>query len=761
MAKWYDKILLLEGQELRGNRIFEKIAGWETYTPKIPEDIREVENWDKPIKKQKFTRTVHPVYMDPRNWEYAKEDRKREFPIWTKQQRAYTQAEKDKIFITGVWVLIKGYLFWIHGFHYFALNYWHIEAETEDGYKEFRHRDAQRWLVWKDIEESDDEFGMVYPKHRRDGASIDGWIMMYLYAQMKPGAKCGHTNKNEDDAEDAFKTMGIDPMLKVPRWLQPQHNAKPSSTEVVFTSYTTGTRNKHQITESATTSLNSRMYYRATKVDPWEGKKMAFIFADETGILGSLNLSAFVSKQVECLAQGSGTIKVGNIYMPSTSGTDEKASEQFRELLKMCMPETWDSVQRRTPLGLRTYFDRASHGLEGYIDEYGFSIEYDPTPDQLVFLKKKYPNRQRWIGARQHLIEQLQSFAKHGFWDKYYETKAKFPLTIDDPFTKVSDAQQFNTQKLMDLQFYIRANNFLHKNLVQRGDLFWVDGHTRRVVGWAKNPRGKFEISRFFGTPDQHNRVRFEGEKAYPMNAEMGCISLDPYQKGVTVVKKTGSKGAAHGILFFDVGTQESQYLPGGAINEDYYPTPALFLKYKARPTSMDEFYEDILMACHFFSMRLAFEANVYAIHEYFIKRGYEKFVYKTYEFKDGVVDKITDSDYATYGYRVPSQEDKLFADIQVVSRFIEGTDIVYQGWDYDITKDMRRIPFEETLEDLLKFENDQKVRTQCDLTMSLIPGFKINALRMKKAYYKTASRKIESEASFAKQLSDMRDSLV
>lgn len=760
-SNWYRGIELLPGQEWRRNKIYQKISGWDVLTPPIPENIEEVVNWNLPVKDQKFRRTVHPVYMEKKNWEYAKGDK--ESPIWTAQQRAYRDAEKRKIFVTGVWILIKGIPMWIHGYHYFGLNYWHVDAETEDGYKEFRQRDVERWLVWKIVEDSQTEFGLLYLKHRRDGASIDGWIKMYLTAQTGPGKKCGHTNFTEDDAKEAFQTMGIKPMLKVPLWLQPKHNAKPNSLTVDFTSYTRGTQNKQKISENVAESLNSLMMYKATKEDPFDGKKMGLVFPDELAKLPKLNLSDFLSTQMQALSQGYGTVKVGNMYCPSTTGGDEKASEQYREVFKMSLPEAYSEEMGRTSSGLRAYFDRASHGLEGYIDEYGFSIEYDPTPEQLEFMRKRYPGRKRYVGARQHIVDTLAMHLKAGNFKKYYEDKRLFPLTIHDPFSLQSDAQQFNSLKLENLKFYIMANNFLHKNLVRTGDFFWYDDHTRQRVEWRDNPRGKFEVSLIFSDPAKHNRVRFDGELAFPMNDQWGCISLDPYAKGQIQNKSTGSKGAAHGIVFFSAQAEEEKYLPGGYDNPNYYPSPGLYLKYKARPIAMDEFYEDILMACHFYSVKLAFEANIYAIHEYFIKRGYQGFLYKTYEFKDKVLEKISDADYQQYGYRVAQQDDQLISDISLLARFIEGQDIVYCGWDYDIVSasGMKRIPFLETIEDLLRFENDKKVRTKCDLTMSLIPGFKINSLRMKKSFYGNGDRGRVSNESVSAIFSRLQDVLV
>jgi hypothetical protein len=445
--------------------------------------------------------------------------------------------------------------------------------------------------------------------------------------------------------------------------------------------------------------------------------------------------------------------------MPSTSGGNEKASEQFRELLKQGMPDQWSEELQTTTSKMITYFDRASHGLETFIDEYGFSIEFDPTPEQLTFLKKKYPKKHRYVGARQYIIDQLKFYASKDNWKKYYESKSLYPLTIDDPFTKASDDQQFNTEKLMDLQFLMRANNTLHKNLVQTGDLMWFDENTKRIVKFVPNPRGRFEISKFFREPTMANRVRFDGDKAFPMNAEVGCISLDPYLKGIVQNKKGGSKGAAHGIQFFNLEDHETQYLPGGGKNPDYYPSPSLYLKYKARPTDMEDFYEDILMACHYFSVRLAFEANVYDIHEYFIRRGYAAFVYKTWEFRDPKSEKISDADRVQYGYRF----DGNISDIRLIARFVEGTDILHQGWDYDIRTDLRIIPFEDTVADLLKFENVPEVRTKCDLVMSLIPGLKINMLRMKKMYQRhgRGQRENVSEKSLAQIFSEVGDLLI
>jgi hypothetical protein len=53
----------------------------------------------------------------------------------------------------------------------------------------------------------------------------------------------------------------------------------------------------------------------------------------------------------------------------------------------------------------------------------------------------------------------------------------------------------------------------------------------------------------------------------------------------------------------------------------------------------------------------------------------------------------------------------------------------------------MERIPFEETVDDLLIFDIDPKQRTKADLTMSLLPGFQVAYLKMKQEYYGKKTR--------------------
>jgi hypothetical protein len=732
-SKWYETISLPEGVSIKKGRMWKNISEFDCYTPLLPEDIEEVENWNLPKKEQWFRKTIIPSYMDKIDYVKGLDE-----IALTSQQLAFVMQEKQKIFVTGVWVMIYGVPYWIHGYLYFILNYWNIGAETEDGKKEYREWDMWKWIFKWNVDISQTEFGVIELKHRRAGATVDGWAELFLEAQTDQNLLCGHTNFTEHDAEKSFKQIGVNAFLKVPIWLQPKHNAKPDGKEVLFSSYTRGTKDKRKIIESATTSLNSHIFYTSTTMKSFDGKKMRRIMADEFLKL-PIDLFEWLSVHRQCLSQGAGRVKVGNIFIPSTSGGDEKTTNIAKKLVTLSRQHTWSEMRQSTSTGLRTFFTPCTYRLEGFIGRYGEPIIYDPTPDQLVFLKEKYPGLSRYIGAHQHIVEQLEHAASSENWAEYYKLKKLFPLSINDPFLIQSEVQMFHVEKLTAAQMNIKSNNLLHENLCQKGDFMWHDHFTKRIVKWVPNKNGKFECSFFFSSPDEANRVRFDAGTAIPLNHHLGCISLDPYKKGIVVDMKRASKGAAHGIFFFNIDNEESKYVAGGKTRSDYYPTPSLFLKYKARPKIMDEFYEDILMACHFFSMRLAIEGNVADIADYFRKRGYEKFLYKAYEFKDPHTDTISDSDFGRYGLVVGAENIEHL--INNLARFINGEDILYQGWDFNIANQMERIPFEETVDDLLVFDVDPKQRTKADLTMSLLPGFQIAYLKMKQEYYGKKTR--------------------
>jgi hypothetical protein len=717
---WYHKAKLLPGQTIRDGRIWETIDGWECSTPPIPLDIRLIDGWDLKDEDQYFQKVQQPDFM--RRVTVGPDGKF----LWSAQQEKFILREKTRVFIKGYWTFINGVPTWIHGFHYHVLNYWKIGADTDDGKKEYRDRDRRRWMRWRMVELSDTIFGMIYGKHRRDGATIDGYNMMQLYPQTDFERNSGHLHKEGDSAKKGFVNMLVRPFLKQPKWLIPENDARAGCS--IFRLIDPDSKKKTKV-KNAVLELDDEEFddaggtldFRGTVFNAYDGDKLIFAFLDETGKWKDTNVQETVNVTISCLSQGAGIVKVGNLYMPTTVEEMGKGGAKFLELWKDSSRASYSESTRTTVSGLCTLFIPAYDGLEGFVGPYGESIIDEPTPQQIAFLKKRYPKRKEFIGARQHIERRLDHLAQQGDWKKYYQFVRKHPCKEEDMFVTANQDTYFNKRIIEQTKLQIRANSHFADDLYQTGDLKWKDHRTKTEVVFVPNDvNGKFRFSGF--PPDEiRNKYKSNGVNRSPLDHKKvpGVISLDPFAKATTKTAKTGSKGAALGFWAFDEQNELTRYLPGGGRRKGYKSTPSAFVGYVARPQSMTEFHEDILMLCHYTGLRLAFENNVYQIAEYFIKRGYADYLVASWEFIDDAIERISKQDVDSYG--IYMNEDNKQRGMEALDRFINGNGFYLKGYHYDLIKEWRRYPYADFLEDHDNFNPLDSEKN--DRTMATFPG--------------------------------------
>jgi hypothetical protein len=106
------------------------------------------------------------------------------------------------------------------------------------------------------------------------------------------------------------------------------------------------------------------------------------------------------------------------------------------------------------------------------------------------------------------------------------------------------------------------------------------------------------------------NNVEVINGKKYPGNKRIGSFGCDSYDISGTV-GGGGSKGSLHGMTKFHM--------------EDA-PTNMFFLEYISRPQTAEIFYEDVLMALHFYGMPILVENNKPRLLYYLKDRGYRGF---------------------------------------------------------------------------------------------------------------------------------------
>lgn len=725
------EIKLLPGQYIKDGCIAEDIMGYECLTPPIPKDLRRVDGYDikNPIE-QKFRKTQIPEWMSDDAIQKVFDAKNSVIDIvLDKRQQQFKEREEDRIWIDGYWFFNNGVLTWIHGFHYFELNYWNIGAETDDGLKEYRDADRRFWFFWRDIEINETEYGVTEPKFRRKGASMRGFAMNYLYARKGLKHNTGYMADDGNKAKEEFQQFFVAPFNDLPIWLRGPKEVAPDANSVTL-SY----KNKKTGRIQGTGSL---INYKPNTIQAYNGKKLRFALIDETGKY-EIDLEALLSVLKYCITLGAGGKRIGMLYIPTTVEDMEKGGTQYKKFIEDSYRETYSAVTKRTVSGFRFYFTSAEDGLEMFIGPHGESIIDDPTEKHVIdYLLDKYPGHPL-KGSRRHIQESLDQYIQHGKWDLYTKFLRAHPRKLEDIFMPTSGKQVFNTQRLHNLISRLQSSSYRSQS-VRRGDFQYLESRVKKQVIWIDNPAsGKF-VTNFLHNDwhNEANRVNWLGKEAQPLNVNKGVISVDPYEKGIVIDKRHGSKGAAHGIFFFDERNEKTKFSKEspGEIRDGYYPTPSLFLQYHARPMDIDEFYEDMVMASIYFGVEMAHENNKDGLTPHFKRRGMEAFLVPTNDFFPP--EERKSERVGSYGINMGSNASIC---IQTLARFLNGRDDYLRGYYYDVDIEMDRFPFLSLAKDMLDF--DPVNRTKYDLTMSTLPGLVLmeNRLYDKMYYYETES---------------------
>jgi hypothetical protein len=175
-----------------------------------------------------------------------------------------------------------------------------------------------------------------------------------------------------------------------------------------------------------------------------------------------------------------------------------------------------------------------------------------------------------------------------------------------------------------------------------------------------------------------------------PGNEHIGAFGCDPYDISGTV-GGGGSNGAVHGLTKFSM--------------EDCPPNH-FFLEYIARPQTSEIFFEDVLMAIHFYGMPILVENNKPRLLYYLKRNGYRKYSMNR---PDRIWNKLSPTEKEIGG--IPnSSEDIIQAHSSAIETYIDKYVGLLEGGYGDMY-------FQKTLEDWAKF--DLRNRGKFDASIS------------------------------------------
>ena len=595
----------------------------------------------------------------------------------------YIETEFDKR-DEGHWYYNNGKPTYITGSHYMYLQWTNIDV----GYPDFREANRIFFIYWEACKADKRCFGMSYLKIRRSGFSFMGASECVNKGTLAKDSRVGILSKTGADAKKLFTDKVVPIANRLPFFFKPiQDGMDKPKTELAFRipASKITKKNMHEVMNEELDGLDTTIDWKNTDDNSYDGEKLLLLVHDESGKwIKPNNIQNNWRVTKTCLRLGSKVI--GKCMMGSTSNALSKGGDNFKKLFDDSNIIT-RNANGQTKSGLYSLFIPMEWNMEGFIDIYGMPVFY--TPKEKV---KGVDGELINYGAINYWEAEVESLKKDA--DALNEFYRQFPRTESHAFRDESKSSLFNLTKIYQQIDY--NDSLIMEHHVTQGKFYWKDGVLDSEVIWAPDTRGRFKISWSPSVNLKNKKIKKNGVY-YPVNEHIGAFGCDSYDISGTVGGR-GSNGALHGLTKF---------------NMDQAPSNEFFLEYVARPQTAEIFFEDVLMACVFYSMPILIENNKPRLLYHFKNRGYRGFSMNR---PDRRFNKLSKTEKELGGIPNSSEEVKQ-AHASAVESYIEkhlGLDL---AGTYRESDQMGSMYFTRTLEEWARF--DVSNRTKFDATIS------------------------------------------
>jgi len=630
----------------------------------------------------------------PNKWEPAsmpKElDKIKSIFEWNRRDNAfkakwvdYIEREFDRR-DNGHWFMNNGVPTYITGSHYMYLQWTKIDV----GHPDFREANRIFYIFWEACKADTRSFGMCYLKNRRSGFSFMSSAEMVNQGTITRDSRFGILSKTGADAKKMFTDKVVPISINYPFFFKPiQDGMDKPKTELAYRVPASKITRKNidNREEEDLEGLDTTIDWRNTDDNSYDGEKMRMLIHDESGkwekpnnILNNWRVTK------TCLRLGSKII--GKCMMGSTCNALDKGGDNFKKLYEDSQPSNRNK-NGQTKSGLYGLFIPMEWNFEGYFDEYGWPI-FEVEGEEAVNSEGNYVD----IGVVEYWNNEVQSLKSDS--DALNEFYRQFPRTEAHAFRDESKNSLFNLTKIYQQIDY--NDTLIKERVLTRGRFHWRDGKQDTEVIWTPDPSGRFLVS-WLPAQHQRNNVISRNGLKYPGNEHLGSFGCDPYDISAVTFGR-GSAGALHGMTKF--------HMDDGPVN-------TFFLEYVARPQTAEIFFEEILMAVHFYGMPILAENNKARLLYYLKERGYRPFSMNRPDRKLNMLSKTEKE----LGGIPNSSEDVKQAHATSIEAYIEK----YVGFDMDGTyrepDEIGNMYFSRTLQDWARFDINN--RTKYDAAIS------------------------------------------
>ncbi len=581
----------------------------------------------------------------------------------------------------GYWFYNGGVATYITGTHYMYLQWSKIDVGAPD----YRESNRLFFIFWEACKADDRCYGMCYLKNRRSGFSFMSSAELVNQATISSDARFGILSKTGSDAKKMFTDKVVPISVNYPFFFKPiQDGMDRPKTELAYrvpASKLTRRKLDDNVKLKELQGLDTTIDWKNTGDNSYDGEKLKLLAHDESGkwekpdnILNNWRVTKTTLRL--------GRRIVGKCMMGSTSNALDKGGDNFKKLYYNS-DVTKRNRNGQTSSGLYSLFIPMEWNYEGFMDSFGSPVFI--TPKNKIIGIDGAPID---IGVIEHWENEVDGLRNDS--DGLNEYYRQFPRTEQHAFRDENKNTLFNLTKIYEQIDY--NEEMANEKSVTRGNFGWNNGMVDTNVTFYPNKDGRFLIS-WVPPKNLQNSVIVKNGIKYPGNEHIGAFGCDSYDISGTVDGK-GSKGALHGLTKFSM--------------EDAPPNH-FFLEYISRPQTAEIFFEDVLMACHFYGMPILAENNKPRLLYYFKRRGYRGFSMNR---PDKLWNKLSVAEKEIGG--IPnSSEDIKQAHAAAIEHYIEN----HVGRLEDGNGDMY---FQETLSDWAKFNINNRTKHDASISSGL-----------------------------------------
>jgi len=542
---------------------------WEKF--EYPKELQRI--------KTRFDWEAYPTDFKEKWYDYIDEEFKR------REEGFHFYNNGNPVYITGT--------------HYMYLQWSKIDVGAPD------YREANRlfFIFWEACKADNRCYGMCYLKNRRSGFSFMASAELVNLATISSDSRFGILSKTGADAKKMFTDKVVPISVNYPFFFKPiQDGMDRPKTELAYRVPASKlTRRKLESNEQVRElqGLDTTIDWKNTGDNSYDGEKLKLLAHDESGkwerpdnILNNWRVTKTTLRL--------GRRIVGKCMMGSTSNALDKGGNNFKKLYYNS-DVTKRNRNGQTSSGLYSLFIPMEWNYEGFMDTFGSPVFN--TPENPTLGIDNIPIKMGVIEHWENEVDGLKS--DQDSLNEYYR---QFPRTEQHAFRDETKDSLFNLVKIYEqIDYNEDVNNAAN---ITKGSFQWENGvRFSKVMFVPDHISGRFNIS-WVPPKNLQNRVIIKNGIKYPGNEHIGAFGCDSYDISGTVDGR-GSKGALHGLTKFSM--------------EDAPPNH-FFLEYIARPQTADIFFEDVVMALHFYGMPLLCENNKPRLLYYLKRNGYRGF---------------------------------------------------------------------------------------------------------------------------------------